>query len=397
MTTTFENSITLPKGFRAAGVSAGIKKVTGKDMALFVSDTEAVAVGTFTTNQVKAAPVKVSQKHMAGKKGRAIVVNSGIANACTGEQGLSDAERMAALVANLIKCPREQVFVCSTGNIGSFLPMPAVENGIQALAAKLSVDGGVDAAEAIMTTDTTMKHCQIELAVDGKPVRLVGIAKGSGMIEPNMATMLAFVMTDAVADVDALQNCLREAVSNSFNRITVDGDMSTNDTVICLANGLAGNMPLKPGHKDWTKFHDALMWVTHELALKMVVDGEGATKQVTVHVQGAASAEEADIAARAVANSLLVKTSWAGQTAKWGRVIDALGYSKAKVIEDKIDIDYDELPAVRAGKATVTTQQELQWVVAKDKFTIHINLHIANGEAVVYTCNCTEEYVRINV
>jgi glutamate N-acetyltransferase/amino-acid N-acetyltransferase len=391
------DEIVLPKGFKASGVAAGLKKGKGKDMALLVSDALATMAGTFTTNQVKASTVKLCRKRLASRIGRAVIVNSGNANACNGPRGMIDAERMAALTAGLIGADEKTVYVCSTGRIGVRLPMDIIEKGIRKAVEKLAGDGGAAAAEAIMTTDTKMKICGARIAVDGEPITLTAMCKGAGMIEPNMATMLAFILTDAAVDAAALQACLSEAVNRSFNRITVDGDRSTNDTVLFFANGQAGNRPLNPTHSDWKVFREAVNALTLKLALKIVEDGEGASKVVTVRVKGARTAAEADIAARSVANSLLVKTSWVGEYPNWGRIMDALGYSDAKVDEERVEIRYDDRLAAKNGVVADTPLSDLKRIQRKKAFTLNIDLHLGKGEAVVYTCNCTEEYVRINM
>ena len=394
---TISEEIVLPKGFKASGVATGLKKGNKRDMALLVSETPATMAGTFTTNQVKASTVKLCQKRLAGRSGRAVIINSGNANACNGPQGMIDAERMAELTAKLIGADEKHVYVCSTGRIGVRLPMDIIEKGIPKAVEKLSKEGGVSAAEAIMTTDTKMKICTAKITVDDKPVTLTAMCKGAGMIEPNMATMLAFIMTDAAADADALQSCLTDAVTRSFNRVTVDGDRSTNDTVLFFANGQAGNRPLKPTHSDWKVFCEAVNALTIHLALKIVSDGEGASKVVTVRVKGARSDADADIAARSVANSLLVKTSWVGEYPNWGRIMDALGYSDAKIDEEKVEIRYDDLLAAKNGVVAGTPLDDLKRIQRQKAFTIDIDLHLGKGEAVVYTCDCTEEYVRINM
>jgi glutamate N-acetyltransferase/amino-acid N-acetyltransferase len=389
-------TLPLPRGFSAAGVAAGIK-AGKKDMALIFSDVPAETAAVFTTNQVKAAPVKWDIRVVEHDGARAIVMNSGNANACTGLQGLANTEAMAALTAGHLGVLPLDVFVCSTGTIGKPLPMDKIAGGIPPLCAALSPDGGMDAAEAMMTTDLVSKTISVEIEIDGQPVRISGLAKGSGMIEPNMATMLAFILTDAAVEKHAMQCALRSATDLSFNRITVDGDRSTNDSVIFLANGLAGNAPLTQGSKDWTVFQQALNEVLFDLAMKIVKDGEGATRVITVRVTGAASNGEAEEAARAVANSMLNKTAWAGKRPNWGRIMDAIGYSRAQVQEDKVNIDYDQVPAVRNGLAAGTPEEQLVAAVSKEAFTIHIDLNLGSGQTVVYTCNCTEEYVRINV
>jgi glutamate N-acetyltransferase/amino-acid N-acetyltransferase len=392
-----KKSLPLPKGFSAAGVAAGIKKKKKKDMALIVSDVSAESAAVFTTNQVKAAPVKWDIRVVGHNGARAIVMNSGNANACTGAQGLTDTEATAALAAGKLGITPLDVFVCSTGTIGKPLPMDKIAGGIEALFDRVSPDGGMDAAEAMMTTDLISKTVTAEIDLDGIPVRITGLAKGSGMIEPNMATMLAFILTDAAVEKHCLQCALRAAADMSFNRITVDGDRSTNDTVICLANGMAGNEVLSHNSKNWKLFLQTLEKVLFELSMMIVKDGEGATRVITVRVTGAASNGEAEEAARAVANSMLNKTAWAGTRPNWGRIMDAIGYSYAQVQENKVDINYDDVPAVRGGMAAGTPEEELVAAVSKEAFTIHINLNLGTGQTVVYTCNCTEDYVRINV
>ena len=391
------DAVILPQGFCAAGIAAGLKRNGKRDMMLVVSDRSAACAGVFTTNQVKAAPVKLDQDVVKRKSARALVVNSGNANACTGAKGMRDAKTMASLTAKLLKVKPETVLVCSTGAIGKPMPMNTVKAGITKLPPALSPAGGNDAAEAIMTTDTRKKTVTVKLAIDGKPVVLTGFAKGAGMIEPNMATMLGFFFTDAAVEPKALQHALKQAVDASFNRISVDGDMSTNDTCLLLANGAAGNRPLNPKHPDWTKFTSVLQVMALDLALRIARDGEGASKLITVTVKGARTDAEADAAARSVANSMLVKTCWNGDYPNWGRLMDALGYSPAKVDETKVDIFYDKLAAVRKGVATKTSVQALSKVQQQERFSITMDLHLGKGAATVYTCDCSEEYVKINV
>lgn len=391
------DTVVLPAGFSAAGIAAGIKRSGKKDLMLLVSDRPAACAGVFTTNQVCAAPVKLDREVVKRSHARAIIVNSGNANACTGAQGMRDAKAMAARTAQLLKVKANEVLVCSTGAIGKPMPMKTVVAGIERIVPAANEDGGADAAIAIMTTDTRKKTATTTLKIDGKTVTLTGFAKGAGMIEPNMATMLGFFLTDAAVDQRALQRALKEAVDASFNRVSVDGDMSTNDTCLLLANGAAGNMLLSPKHKDWAKFHAALSAVALDLAKKIAGDGEGATKLITVRVEGARSNAEADAAARAVANSMLVKTSWNGDYPNWGRIMDALGYSSAKVDESTVEIFYDKLAAARRGIATKTSIMALSEVQKQREFTITLRLNLGKGGAEVYTCDCSEEYVRINV
>ncbi|MBM3859448.1 MAG: bifunctional glutamate N-acetyltransferase/amino-acid acetyltransferase ArgJ [Verrucomicrobia bacterium] len=387
--TKIEGAVTAPRGFRAAAVAAGIKRGGKLDMAMIVSDTPATAAATFTTNQVKAAPVKVSMQHITKGRACAIVVNSGNANACTGTIGLIHAEAMAAAVARRIGCRETNVLVCSTGRIGVTMPIVKIEGGIKKLLGSLSANGGPAAARGIMTTDTFPKQIAVRVKAGTKVIRIGAIAKGAGMIEPHMATMLCFITTDAAIPRAALQRALRAAVNQSFNRITVDGDTSTNDTVICLANGLAGEFPIAP-------FQQALNYVCAELAKMMVLDGEGVSKFVTVNVTGAANDRDADIAARAVANSTLVKCCWCGGDPNWGRIMDALGYSRAKVDDDSVDIAFNGVAAVRNGIATHAPLARLKKIVAAPSFTVDIDLNLGRGRCTIHTCDLTEKYVTLN-
>lgn len=393
-----ENVMQLPRQFRAAGVHAGIKKNGAPDMTMLVSDVSDTAVaGTFTTNQVKAASVKVCMKRIRAGKGRAVVINSGNANACTGVQGELDAEAMASATAQAVGLPASQVFVCSTGHIGARLPMDMILPGIEKLASHLSEDGAMNAVNGIMTTDNGPKYGTIHLKIDGKPVTLSVMCKGAGMIEPNMATMLCFIMTDAAVDRKALSATLKSAVKESFNRISVDGDMSTNDTVLMFANGAAGNKPLEPGHKNWKAFEQALLALCQLMAWKIIRDGEGAKKVIKVEVVGARTEKDADIAARSVANSLLVKTSWHNDYPNFGRIMDALGYSAAKVAENKVDISYDGKLLVKGGLRTAIDVEEIKKIQRQELFTVKINLHLGKGASHVYSCDCAHAYIDINI
>lgn len=390
------SGITVPKGFSASAVKAKIKH-DKLDLALIVSEKPASAAGMFTLNKIQAAPVKLCRDVIASQSAQAIVINSGNANACTGRKGMDDAARMAEVTAECLGFSEDSILVCSTGTIGVPMPMDKIENGIRAAAAELSDEGGDIAARAIMTTDTVSKQVSAEISIDGCVVKIGGMAKGSGMIEPNMATMLGFLTTDADVDPSSLQDCLSGAVRKSFNRISVDGDQSTNDTVLFLANGMAGNSRLSGSHKDWKVFTEAVDRLTLELAHMIVTDGEGATKFVTVTVKGAVSNGDALAACRAVSNSLLVKTSWFGCDPNWGRIIDAVGYSGAEVNENLVDIWYDDLCAVKDGcVASGTAVKELQKILAGKKFSIVIDLKLGKGRDTVYTCDCSYEYVRIN-
>ena len=419
-------SIVAPQGFLASGVFCDIKKLgTGKgsnkgqkrDLALIVSETPATVAGMFTTNQICAAPVKVCVARVKKGIAQAIVVNSGNANACTGKQGLKDAREMTALLAKHLHMPAEHVLVGSTGRIGVTMPMVNVRAGISEAVTLLgnSADNAAHACESIMTSDTRPKQISVEFKLGGKTVRIGGICKGAGMIQPGMsatgarpatlplhATMLCFITTDAAIGAKVLRAALREAVANSFNRITVDGDMSTNDTVLVLANGQAGNKKFGIRNSEFGIFQTTLNHVCLELAKMIVRDGEGVHRIVTVRVIGAKTIQDADAAARAVANSPLVKTSWHGGDPNWGRIIDALGYSQAKVVEEKVDIGYSApggkkiLWSLRSGQPTKATFKQLCVAVAPKEFDLHINLNLGKASAVIYAADLTEEYVDFN-
>jgi glutamate N-acetyltransferase/amino-acid N-acetyltransferase len=423
---TIAGSVTAPAGFMAAGVFCDIKRLgTGKgsnkgpkrDLALLVSQTPATVAGTFTTNQVCAAPVRLCVERVRGGVARAVVVNSGNANACTGHRGRLDAEQMAKLAAIALNISPAEVLVASTGRIGVAMPMANVKKGIEQAAAIVdsSLASGSHAAEAIMTSDTRPKEVAMEFKLGGKTVRLGGMCKGAGMIQPGMsqsaaapalrplhATMLCFLTTDAAIEAKALQAALNEAVARSFNRITVDGDMSTNDTVLVLANGRAGNVPLTARSADLRLFQAALDHVTLELARKIVLDGEGVSRFVTVRVHGARTAAEADQAARAVANSSLVKTSWCGGDPNWGRILCALGYSEARVVERKVDVGYslpgsrEILYSLRQGRPTSATFKALCKITTASAFDLHIRLNVGQAEALMYAADLTEAYVDFN-
>jgi glutamate N-acetyltransferase/amino-acid N-acetyltransferase len=425
---TIEGSIVAPLGFQAGGVFCDIKRLgTGKgsnkgqkrDLALICSDVPCAVAGMFTTNQICAAPVKVCAQRVKSGVAQAIVVNSGNANACTGKQGMADALEMTRLAAAELALAEKHVFVGSTGRIGVNLPMTNISAGISACAQQLgsAVEHAAAAAEAIMTSDSRPKQIAIQFKLGGKTVRIGGICKGAGMIQPGMsatgarpaalprelhATMLCFITTDASIEAKTLQACLQEAVAHSFNRITVDGDMSTNDTVLVLANGLAGNAKLGLRSAELKTFQAALNHVTLELAKMIVRDGEGVHRVVTVRVNGAKTIQDADAAARAVANSALVKTSWHGGDPNWGRIIDALGYSAATVVEDKVDIGYSApgsrkiLFSLKRGQPTKATFKELCAAVAPKEFDLHIHLNLGKAGAIMYAADLTEEYVDFN-
>ncbi len=392
-----EGGVTAARGFRACGIEAGIKDAGRKDLAMLVADAPAAVAAVYTTNKVAAAPVRIDRERTPAGQAQAVVINSGCANACTGETGLQNAREMARLTGEALGIDEQLVLVCSTGVIGVHLPMERIAKGIKKAVGALSSTGGSDAAYAIMTTDTVDKQVAVELDVDGKTVMIGGMCKGSGMIEPDMATMLGFITTDADVHPKALDQALREAVEVSFNRVVVDGDRSTNDTVILMASGEAGNETLTPYHPQWQYFVDALMTVCLELGKKMVLDGEGATKFVTVRVLGARTEQDAQAAARAVAKSALVKTSWFGLDPNWGRVIAAVGYSGAEVDDQKAQVYYGDICAYDQGHvADKALLKAMQDVMRKRAFDVTVDLHLGEGEDTIYTCDLSCDYVKIN-
>jgi len=383
--------ITAPAGFLSGATSCGIKdpKATRDDLALIVSETSCAAAATFTTNVVKAAPVRISMEHLKAGKIRALVLNSGNANACTGEEGLNTARRMAVAAAARAELNANQVLICSTGRIGVPLPIARIERGLKKI--PLGRNNSLQCARSIMTSDTFPKEIACLVETRNGSFRIGGIAKGAGMIDPNMATMLCAVTTDAAIPQAALRKALRASVENSFNRITIDGDMSTNDTVILLANGASG---VTPPAED---FQQALDAVTQTLARQIVLDGEGVSKFVEIEVGGARSVRDARRAAEAVANSTLVKCAWAGGDPNWGRIMDALGYSGAAMREEKTAIFYNELAIVRNGTTAATPWRKLKAIAARKEFRIKIELAVGPFSHTVWTTDLTEEYVRLNL
>ncbi len=395
--------ITAPKGYSACGVYAGIKKKQKLDLALLVSDKPAAAAGAFTTNVVKAAPVLWDQKIIAaGKPVKAVVVNSGNANACTGERGLLDAQQMAQLVANAAGCLKEEVLVCSTGVIGVPLPMGKVEAGIALAAQALSTssESAADAAAAICTTDTFSKEIAVEFQLEGKPVRIGGIAKGSGMIHPNMATMLSFITTDACISATLLQSLLGLTVVDSYNMISVDGDTSTNDTVLALANGCSGTAEILPGTAAEKLFTEAFLFVHTTLARLIVQDGEGAGKFIEVTIEGAATEADARLMARSVISSSLVKTAFFGADANWGRILCAMGYSGAKFNPDAVSIRYQSqggsILVVDKGVPVPFDEALAKRILEAKEVLVLATLSDGGKRATAWGCDLSYEYVRIN-
>jgi glutamate N-acetyltransferase/amino-acid N-acetyltransferase len=392
---TLSGGVTAPSGFRAAGVSAGIKANGNLDLALIVSDTPATAAAVFTINRAQAAPVTLSRDHLQQSGGvvRAIIVNSGCANACTGEAGMQVARGMAAETARLVNCPLEQVLVASTGVIGVDLPLDKIRRGLPAALSALHEGGGGEAARAIMTTDPFPKEAAATITIGGKPVTIGGIAKGSGMIEPMMATMLGFVTTDAGVPLPLLTRALREAVDDSFNAITVDGECSTNDCVMLLANGASG---VEVDDNSYREFVKGLSSVCRELAMGIVRGGEGATKLVTVNVTGAASAADARICAKAIANSPLVKTAIHGGDPNWGRLIAVAGRAGVPFELNRAAVTIGTIALFENGKPhDELASAAADYLRGKD-LTVGVHLGVGVASSTVWTCDLSAEYVRIN-
>ena len=389
------SGVTTPRGFRAAGVRAGIKASGDLDLALVASETLAAAAAVFTLNKAQAAPVIVSREHLhrSGGRARAIVVNSGCANACTGSQGVQAARAMAAETARLIQCPVEQVLVASTGVIGVALPIDKICVGLPAAIRSLGADQGSAAARAIMTTDPFSKEASTEITIGGQSVRIGGMAKGSGMIDPMMATMLAFVTTDAAMAPALVDRALREAVDDSFNAITVDGDSSTNDTVVLLANGVSR---VEIDDHSYRTFVDGLRAVCRELALGIVRGGEGATKVVTVTVTGAATAADARRCAKAIANSLLVKTAIHGGDPNWGRLIAVAGRAGVEFELDGAVVTIGPIVLFKNGAPHDEAAPAAAEYLKGKEITVGVHLGAGASSSTVWTCDLSAEYVRIN-
>lgn len=390
-----DNCVTAPQGFRAGTTSCGIKSdATIKDLAILASDVPCVAAGTFTTSSTHAAPVLVCQERLRSGKAQAVIVNSGNANCATGDKGLLNAYRMTELVAKRLNLENEMVLCSSTGIIGRQLPMEKIEAGVEAI--ELSSDGGNAFSEAIMTTDTRPKRIALEFAIEGRTVRLGGVTKGAGMIYPNMATMLCYLTTDAAIELQWMRDELRAAVADSFNMMAVDGDMSTNDTCILFANGLAGNRPINEQHPEAGTFREALRRVIQYLATEMARDGEGATKLMTVHVHGARDKADAVKAARAVTLSPLWQCALAGGDPNWGRIVAALGASGCELDQNTFDISIGNVQVTKQGTATQYNQDDARAAMAGSEVTITIDLHLGGGQATAWGCDLTHGYIDEN-
>ena len=391
-----KKGVTYPKGFTAAGVKAGIKKSGNPDLAVIYTKTEAAVAGTFTQNQVAAAPVYASKAVAATGTAHAVVSNSGCANACTGAVGDADAKKTQELAAQLLGCDPLDVIVGSTGVIGVPLPMDKVVAGVKQAVSELSEDGSEAAANAIITTDTHTKSCSTAITLGGKEVRFGAIAKGSGMIRPNMATMLCYITTDLAIDQKLLQEALSTVVETTFNMISIDGDMSTNDMVIVLANGEAGNAKITEKNADYDKVVETLHAIAEGMAERIAADGEGATKFLKIHVHGTKSFADAKAVGMAVANSPLVKTAFFGEDPNWGRVICAVGYAGVPMDPEKTVVSFGGIPGYAHGVGAGADKDALAKVMAEHDIVIDVDLADGDAEATVFSCDFSYEYVKIN-
>lgn len=398
-----DGGVTSAKGFQAAGIAAGIKKGNTKDMAMIYSEKPCNTAGTFTTNIVKAAPVKWDQKVVYGSPyTQAIICNSGIANACTGAEGYGYCEATAKAAAEVLNIPKEAVLVASTGVIGQQLPMDKLEAGVKKLAPVLSAvrQAGILAAESIMTTDTVRKEAAVEIQLSGKTVTIGGMCKGSGMIHPNMCTMLGFVTTDAAIEKNLLQEALSEVVADTYNMISVDGDTSTNDTVLVLANGMAENPIITEKNEDYETFKEALKYVNTSLAKQIAADGEGASALFEVKVIGAETKEQAVTLSKSVITSNLTKAAIFGHDANWGRILCAMGYSGAKFDPDKVDLAFEStagyIQIIENGVAVNYSEEEATRILSENHVTAIADLKMGQETATAWGCDLTYDYVKIN-
>ena len=398
-----EGGVTAAQGFLAAGLSAGIKKGNTKDMAMLYSKVPCEAAGTFTTNIVKAAPVKWDQKIVyESEKAQAVICNSGIANACTGEEGFGYCKETAKAASLALNIPEDSVLVASTGVIGQQIPIEKIKKGIENMTPLLSesISAGTLAAEAIMTTDTVKKEIAVEVEIDGKNVTVGGMCKGSGMIHPNMCTMLGFITTDVAISKKLLQEALSESVKDTYNMVSVDGDTSTNDTVLLLANGLAGNKKIETKEEDYEKFAEALNYVNTWLAKHIASDGEGASALFEVKVVGAKSKEQAVTLSKSIITSNLTKAAIFGHDANWGRILCAMGYSGAVFDPEKVDLYFEskagKLKIIENGVATGYSEEEATKILSEKEVTAIADVKMGTATATAWGCDLTYDYVKIN-
>lgn len=395
--------VTAAKGFKAASTAAGIKYKDRKDMAMIYSQAPCRSAGTFTTNVVKAAPVKWDKEQVTGgAAAHAVVINAGIANACTGEEGMAYCSRTAAAAAQVLEIPQESVLVASTGVIGKQLPMDRIEAGVKAMAPLLdgSVQSGTDASRAIMTTDTKNKEVAVQVELGGVQVTIGGMCKGSGMIHPNMCTMLGFVTTDAAISKELLQEALSQDIKDTYNMISVDGDTSTNDTVLVLANGLAGNPEITEKNSDYMAFCKALNYINETLSKKMAGDGEGCTALFEVTVEGAATKDQARVLAKSVITSSLTKAAIFGHDANWGRILCAMGYSGADFDPEKVDLFFESaagrMQIIKDGVAVDYSEEEATKILSEPEVTAIADIKMGDARATAWGCDLTYDYVKIN-
>ncbi|MBE6413892.1 MAG: bifunctional glutamate N-acetyltransferase/amino-acid acetyltransferase ArgJ [Verrucomicrobiaceae bacterium] len=394
--------VSVVQGFSAGAAACDIRNKNDfnrLDTAVIVSDVLATAAGVFTTNDVKAAPVLVDIANLErSKKVKAIVANSGNANACTGDRGMDDARNTCSYLAEKLGVEKNQILVCSTGRIGEFMPMEKLKKGIDEAVSGMSKteDKAIAAANAILTSDTRSKTVSVDVEFGGKKVKIAGMAKGAGMIEPNMATMLAFIVSDAKISQSLLKECLKFAANKSFNRITVDGDMSTNDTVLCLCNGTSGVEISEDDADSIMAFREGLLEASRVLARKIVGDGEKITKVVEVNVKGARTEEQAEKICRAIGNSLLVKSSWFGEDPNWGRITDSAGYARTGLVLEKIDLDYDGIPVLKSGQPIAENKELWKQAVSKKTFSINLHLNLGTASESILASDLTDGYVNFN-
>ncbi|MCX5692859.1 MAG: bifunctional glutamate N-acetyltransferase/amino-acid acetyltransferase ArgJ [Candidatus Omnitrophica bacterium] len=391
-----KGGVTAPKGFLAGSVSCGIKKSGKTDLALLYSTALCMAAGTFTTNRVKSGSVVLSMERLKKGISQAVIVNSGNANCCVGKKEIKDAEEITGLAAKKLAIKNESVLMASTGIIGRPLPIDKIKKGIGSLIKNLSRSNGTNFAKAIMTTDTVYKEIAVKINIKGKIVKIAGAVKGAGMICPDMATMLAFFTTDAAIEKKALKQVFEEAVYDSFNRITVDGDMSTNDSAIMFANAAAGNSVIKKNTKPYAVFLNAVKFAAKELSRKIVLDGEGATRFIEIIVKGAKTENAAELSARRIADSNLVKTMIAGGDPNWGRIAAAVGSSGADANPWRMDIYFGRVPVMKNGTGTNASRELLLNIFKKKEIEIVVDLKSGSKSSRVWTCDLTEEYVKIN-
>ena len=395
--------VTAAKGFKAASTAAGIKYKDRKDMAMIYSQAPCRSAGTFTTNVVKAAPVKWDKDQVTGGvAAHAVVINAGIANACTGEEGMAYCSRTAAAAAQVLGIPQESVLVASTGVIGKQLPMDRIEAGVKAMAPLLdgSVQSGTDASRAIMTTDTKNKEVAVQVELGGVQVTIGGMCKGSGMIHPNMCTMLGFVTTDAAISKELLQEALSQDIKDTYNMISMDGDPSTNDAVLVLANGLAGNPEITEKNSDYMAFCKALNYINETLSKKMAGDGEGCTALFEVTVEGAATKDQARVLAKSVITSSLTKAAIFGHDANWGRILCAMGYSGADFDPEKVDLFFESaagrMQIIKDGVAVDYSEEEATKILSEPEVTAIADIKMGDARATAWGCDLTYDYVKIN-